>query len=478
MEVVIMALPNTHFGADTIAQFLSGGKKNIYFCGIGGVSMCSLAHITHLRGHNVSGYDRTPSALTHQLEELGIDVHYTADPSHVTDIDMLVYTVAIPASQPEYAEAIKRGIPVVSRADYLGYVMCGYTKRIGVSGMHGKSTTTSMLEQIFRIGEKDPTVSCGAPMKDVGGRCDRIGGEEYFLFEACEYMDSFLDFYPTDVIVLNIEPDHLDYFRDLDHIEDSFAEFLDRTGRNGTAYLNLSDDNVMRAAKNYGGRIVTFGVDNRSADYCATDIVMEHGRPSFTVEHNGAAICRIAMHVPGAHNVCDALAASAVALEHGISPEALVQALAEFDGAVRRLDRHGETASGAVVYDDYAHHPTEIESTLDAVSQMEHNRIFCVFQPHTYTRTKELFDDFATALAHKDVHQVILAEIYSARETDTLGVSSSLLADAVSLHGGNCLSISTTDEIIAHLKDQCGSGDLILVMGAGDINQICKDLVM
>lgn len=472
-----MALPNTHFGEQKIAQFLAGGKKNIYFCGIGGVSMCSLAHITHLRGHAVSGYDRTPSALTHQLEELGIDIHYTADASHVDSMDILVYTVAIPATQPEYAEALARGIPVISRADYLGYVMSGYTKRIGVSGMHGKSTTTSMLEEIFRIGEKDPTVSCGAPMKDVGGRCDRIGAEEYFLFEACEYMDSFLDFYPTDVIVLNIEPDHLDYFRDLDHIEDSFAKFLDRAGKDGTAYLNLNDDNVMRAAKNYNGRIITFGVDNTSADYCATDIVMNHGRPSFTILKNGVSVCRITMHVPGAHNICDALAASAAALEHGISPEVLVEALAEFDGAVRRMDRHGETKKGAIVFDDYAHHPTEITSTLDAASQMEHNRIFCVFQPHTYSRTKELFDNFASALAHKDIHQVILAEIYSARETDTLGVSSSLLANAVCANGGSCVALPSTDEIVSYLQAECGQDDIILVMGAGDINKICSILL-
>lgn len=472
-----MALPNTHFGADKIAQFLSGGKKNIYFCGIGGVSMCSLAHITHLRGHAVSGYDRTPSALTRQLEEMGIRVHYEADTAHIDGIDMLVYTVAIPATQPEYAEALRRGIPVVSRADYLGYVMCGYEKRIGVSGMHGKSTTTSMLEQVFRVGDKDPTVSCGAPMKDVNGRCDRIGAEEFFIFEACEYMDSFLDFYPTDVIVLNIEPDHLDYFRDLNHIEDSFSKFLKRSGPDGVAYLNLNDDNVMRAAQSYTGRTITFGIDNKAADYCAVDIVMEHGRPSFTVVHKGYPVCRITMHVPGAHNICDALAASAVALEHGISPDALVSALAEFDGAVRRMDRHGETQQGAIVYDDYAHHPTEISSTLDTASQMDHSRIFCVFQPHTYTRTKELFDDFAASLAHKDVHQVILAEIYSARETDTLGVSSSLLADAVSLRGGNCISLPTMDEIVAHLKNECHTGDLILVMGAGDINQICRSLV-
>lgn len=472
-----MSLPNTHFGAEKIAQLLSDSPKRIFFCGIGGVSMCSLAHISHLRGHIVSGYDRTPSPLTKQLEALGIPICYTSDASNLGDADMLVYTVAIPGTQPEYAEAIRRGIPVISRADYLGYIMSGYTSRIGVSGMHGKSTTTAMLEQIFRVGEKDPTVSCGAPMKDVGGRCDRIGGEDYFIFEACEYMDSFLDFYPTDVVVLNIEPDHLDYFRDIYHIEDSFSRFLDRAGSQGTAYLNLGDDNVMRAAKDFSGRTVTFGVENPDADYSAEDIVMEFGRPTFTITHHGEPVCRISMHVPGAHIICDALAASAVALEHGLSPDDIAIALSEFDGAARRMDRKGSTASGAVVFDDYAHHPTEITSTLNSAVNMEFERIFCVFQPHTYSRTKELFDDFVASLSHEGVHKVLLAEIYSARETDTRGVSSAMLAEQIRSRSISCQCYPTFEDIVRTLKEETAKGDMILIMGAGDINTISSDLV-
>ena len=472
-----MALPNTHYGAEGIAKILSDSPKRIFFCGIGGVSMCSLAHISHLRGHAVSGYDRTPSVLTKQLESIGISIRYTADASNLGDTDLFVYTVAIPATQPEYVEAQRRGIPVISRADYLGYIMSGYTNRIGVSGMHGKSTTTAMLEQIFRVGEMNPTVSCGAPMMDVGGRCDRIGGDEFFIFEACEYMDSFLDFYPTDVVVLNIEPDHLDYFRDIYHIEDSFARFLDRAGTNGTAFLNLGDANVMRAAQKFDGRVVTFGVECADADYSAEDIVMEHGRPTFTITHHGDPMCRVAMHVPGAHTICDALAAAAVALEHGISADSIVTALSEFDGAARRMDYRGKTDSGAVVFDDYAHHPTEITSTLTSAVSMEFKRIFCVFQPHTYSRTKALFDDFASALSSKYVHKVLLADIYSARETDTRGVSSELLAKAVRANGGNCSCLSTFDAIVEALKEECTDGDMILVMGAGDINTICKDLL-
>ncbi len=470
-----MALPNTHFGAEKIGAWLSSPQK-IFFAGIGGVSMNSLAHISHLRGHTVCGYDRTPSALTRQLEALGIPVWYEADAAHVADADVLVYTVAIPAELPEYAEACRRGIPVISRADFLGYIMSGYKRRIGVSGMHGKSTTTAMLECIFRVAELDPTVSCGAPMKDADNRCDRIGAEDYFIFEACEYMDSFLDFYPTDAVVLNIEMDHPDYFRDLAQIEDSFRRFMARCGENGTVYLNAGDDNVLRAAQSCRAHTVTFGVETAHADYNATDIYFTGGLPTFTILKNGGKICRIQMQVPGTHSIADALAAASIALECGVAPADVERALAQFAGASRRMDYRGKTAKGADVYDDYAHHPTEIASTLSAALAMQPKRLFCVFQPHTYSRTKELFDDFARALAKEGVCEVLIADIYTARETDSLGVSSALLAEAVRARGGKCRAVSETEEIARILKTKCTVGDTILVMGAGDIGLLSANL--
>ncbi len=471
-----MALPNTHFGAERIGAWLSEAKK-IFFAGIGGVSMNSLAHISKLRGYTVCGYDRTPSPLTKQLEQIGITVWYETDASHVQDADMLVYTVAIPATLPEYAEAIRRGIPVVSRADYLGYIMSGYDRRIGVSGMHGKSTTTAMLECIFRVAGCDPTVSCGAPMKDADNRCDRIGGEKYFIFEACEYMDSFLDFYPTDAVVLNIEMDHPDYFRDLAQIESSFKSFMARTGASGTVYLNAGDENVMRAAEGYPGHAVTFGMDHTGADYNATEIYFSNGLPSFVIKKGNDILCRVRMLVPGTHSVCDAVAAAAVALECGISPSLVEEGLAQFAGASRRMDYRGKTQSGAQVYDDYAHHPTEIAATLKAALDMQPNRLWCVFQPHTYSRTKELFDDFAEALAAKGVTEVLIADIYTARETDSLGMSSALLAEAVRANGAVCRAVPDTEETISYLLEKCTEGDMILVMGAGDIGLLCPKLV-
>ncbi len=463
-----MALENTHFGAQRIAAMLDG-KKHIYFAGIGGVSMSSLAHISHLRGYRVSGYDRTPSALTAQLEKLGIEIHYENSPAHVAEADMLVYTVAIPATLPEYAEAQRRGIPVVSRADYLGYIMSGYETRIGICGMHGKSTTTSMMERVFRIGGADPTVSCGAPLKDAEGRCDRIGGEKFFIFEACEYMDSFLDFYPTQAIVLNIEMDHLDYFHSLGQIEESFSRFMERTGENGRVFLNLCDANVMEAARGYKGELITFGVECPQADYSAEEISYSHGMPVFKVRHRGKDLCRIQMNVPGAHNICDALATVAAAVENGISPADAAEALHSFDGAGRRMDYRGKTASGAAVYDDYAHHPTEIATTLNGAAAMDHNKLWCVFQPHTYTRTKELFDDFAAVLASHAADEVIISEIYSARETDSLGMSAELLAEEVRRQGGKCRAVSDFASIAEILEAECGDGDMIIVMGAGDV---------
>jgi len=471
-----MALPNTHFGAESISALLDSPKK-IFFAGIGGVSMNSLAHISKLRGHTVCGYDRTPSPLTKQLEEIGVTVWYDNDPKRVADADLLVYTVAIPADLPEYAEARRLGIPVISRADYLGYIMCGYKRRIGVSGVHGKSTTTSMLATVFRTAGLNPTVSCGAPMKDADNHCDRIGSEEYFIFEACEYMDSFLDFYPTDALVLNVEEDHLDYFSGLSQIEESFGKFMARTGDGGTAYLNIGDENVMCAAKGYKGRTVTFGIEKPEADYHAADVVFSHGMPSFTVVNKGKELCRVTLAVPGIHNVLDALAAAAVALEAGIPPKQVAEGLALFSGAGRRMDYRGKTPAGADVYDDYAHHPTEIKTTLSAALSLDHSRVFCVFQPHTYSRTKELFDDFAKALSLPGVTKVFLAEIYSARETDTRGMSSALLAEAVNRCGGRCRAVSSKEEIAEILKKECGKNDMILVMGAGDIGTICSLLV-
>ncbi len=469
-----MALENTHYGAAEIARMLEGTNK-LFFAGIGGVSMCSLARISHLRGYEVSGYDRAASSITAALEKMGIDVYYENDARHIDGCGMLVYTVAIPADTPEYAEALRLGIPCVSRADYLGYIMSGYGCRIGLSGMHGKTTTTSMTAKIFADAGLDPTVSCGGVMKDVGSEY-RIGGEEYFVFEACEYMDSFLDFYPSMAVVLNIEMDHVDYFHSMDQIRDSYRAFMAKTGKDGIALVNMCDDDVMKASEGYEGRLVTFGVEKDDADYAALQLVYEYGCAEFDFVYRGERLTRIKLNVPGAHCVCDALAAAAAAHLSGVDPEVIRESLLTFEGAGRRMDPMGDARCGAAIYSDYAHHPTEIATTLDAVSQMNFNRVYCVFQPHTYSRTAELFDDFADALAHKGIHEIILAPIYSARETNTYNVASEDLCNAINDRGVKSRFIGQFEDIADYLNKNGAHGDMLLIMGAGDITKTIAHL--
>ncbi len=468
-----MSLPNTHFGAERIKELVECGRKKIFFVGIGGISMCSLAYISKLRGHDVSGYDRTPSRITRDLESKGIDVYYENDEAHIDGADLVVYTVAIPEDTPEYKCAIERGIPCISRADYLGYLMSGYGKSIGVSGMHGKSTTTSMLEKVFTVAGMDPTVSCGAVMKDTGS-AHRIGSDDTFIFEACEYMDSFLDFYPTTAIILNIEMDHVDYFHSMEQIEESYAKFAAKTGENGFAVVNCCDDNVMRAISGYKGRLVKFGVESDEADYSAENISFSHGCGIFDVVYKGEFLCHVELKVFGAHSICDALATAAAAHISGISPEDIAKGLSSYEGASRRMEYCGKAKSGADIYSDYAHHPTEISTTLNAASNMDYDRVICVFQPHTFSRTKELFDDFASALSNNNCNEIILSKIYSARETDTLGVSSQLLARKIRKTGKKSICFEDFTDIASYLKETTGAGDMILIMGAGDIPAVIE----
>ena len=468
-----MSLPNTHFGAKRIASLVEGGGKTIFFVGIGGISMCSLAYISRLRGHTVSGYDRTPSKITRDLEAAGIPVYYENDKAHIDGADVVVYTVAIPEDTPEYRAANERGIPCISRADYLGYLMSGYRERIGVSGMHGKSTTTSMLEKIFTVAGCDPTVSCGAVMKDTG-TAHRIGSDDTFIFEACEYMDSFLDFYPTIAVILNIEMDHVDYFHSMEQIESSYAKFAAKTEPDGYAVVNIGDDNVMRAVSGYRGHLVTFGVERLDADYSAENISFDRGYGSFDIVHNEKTMCRVTLRVLGAHSICDALAAAAASHTAGIAPDAIARGLSSYEGAGRRMEFCGNAKSGADIFSDYAHHPTEISTTCSAASKMGYDRVVCVFQPHTYSRTKELFDNFSDALANSGAAEIVLSKIYSARETDTLGVSSQLLAASIRKTGKKATSFEDFTDIASYLKETTGEGDMILIMGAGDIPAVIE----
>ncbi len=462
-----MSIENTHYGAAAIGEMLAD-VSGIYFIGIGGINMSSLAHISHIRGYRVGGSDHMQTDLTDRLSDAGIEVFYTHEASHIEGYDAIVYTVAISPDNPEYTAALARGIPCISRADFLGYIMTGYTNRVGISGMHGKSTCTSMCALSFMHAGADPTVLSGATLAEMGGAY-RIGGEQNFVFEACEYMDSFLDFNPNIAVILNIELDHVDYFSSITQVRRSFSDYAAITGADGFAVVNGDDDNVRIAMSGYMGTAVTFGF-SEGCDYSPKNVEYISGMASFDVYFRGEYAAHINLSVPGRHNIYNALAAFAAAMLCGLDPDLVAQGLSHYLGAGRRMEYKGKW-NDVDVYDDYAHHPTEIAVTLGGFRDMGFSKLFCVYQPHTYSRTAALFEDFVTALGTAD--RVLPVDIYAAREKDTLGVSSELLAQSIGEKATYCPSF---EDVLALLAAEAQPGDAIIVMGAGTVYRIFPEM--
>lgn len=456
-----MSTPNTHYGANQIKELLRG-CRHLFFIGIGGVSMSSLAEMSRLRGYTVSGSDRGESAITKKLQANGITVYYGHDRAHTAGVDAVVYTVAIGEDNPEYVEAKRLGLPLISRADYLGYIMTGWESRIGIAGMHGKSTCTSMCAAIWLAAETDPTVVSGASYAPMGGYY-RIGQGKSFVFEACEYMDSFLDFNPTTAVILNVELEHVDYFGSIEKIRESYRKFAALVGEGGKIVYNADDPDTVLSVQGLECEKITFGLEG-DPNFKAVNIDMTSGRPSFDIEKNGVHFCHVRMRATGRHNIYNALAAAAAADRDGISAEAIARGLGEFSGAGRRMEYRGRL-NGSELYDDYGHHPTEIEATLGGARALCGKRkLVCVFQPHTYSRTAALFDDFTRALSSAD--RVYLAPIYAAREMNDLGVSSDKLARAI---GEKARAVGSLDELAELLRDDLTENDLTVIMGAGNI---------
>ena len=463
-----MSVSNTHFGAKKISEMLKD-CKSVFFCGIGGINMSSLAHISLVNGMRVGGSDRTPSALTKKLEEEGVEIFYSHSADNIESYDAFVYTVAIGEDNPEYVRANQRKIPVISRADYMGYLMTGYEKRIGISGMHGKSTATSMCASLLMGANTDPTVLSGAVLASMGGAY-RVGAKGQFLFEACEYMDSFLDFNPNIAVILNVELDHVDYFENLEHVKRSYRSFADIALKNGGCVVANGDDKNVIDALCGADNVIYFGIENKNAAIRAENITENNGKYCFDLIFETQQLCRVALSVSGYHNIYNALATSSVALLCGVPCELISSGIASFTGAARRMELKGYV-NGAAIYDDYGHHPTEVATTLDGVKKMlDGGRLFCVFQSHTYSRTKALFEDFALSLSVAD--RVIVADIYAARELDTLGVTPELLAERIK----NGVACHGFENIAKMLKNELKKGDIAVVMGAGDIWQVFEHL--
>ena len=446
----------------------------VHFIGIGGISMSGIAEILLDRGFAVSGSDRAPSAVTDKLEADGVKVFYGQRASNITDdISLVVYTAAIREDNPEYAAAKSLGIPMMSRAVLLGQLMKNYETDICVSGTHGKTTTTSMLATILIKAGADPTVSVGGMLPSMGGNI-RIGRSGCFLTEACEYTNSFLSFYPTIAVILNIDADHLDFFKDINDIRNSFKRFADLPPGEGLLVINADIDGVDEIMEGVKCPVITFS-DKAPADLFADRIVFDDkGCAAFDVIKDGNVLMHIRLSVPGSHNISNALAAIAVCDHLGIAPDDICGGLTGFSGTARRFQHKG-TIGGVTVIDDYAHHPTEIRATLEAASNYPHEKLWVVFQPHTFSRTKALFDDFTKALCGADY--VVLADIYAARETDDLGISSKDLSDAIKNHGTSSEYFGSFDEIENYLLQNCSPGDLLITMGAGDIVKVADELL-
>ncbi len=447
---------------------------HIHFIGIGGISMSGLAEILLGENFPVSGSDSKESALTKHLEEKGAKIYIVQRASNIKeDIDLVVYTAAIHPDNPEFAQAREKNIPMLTRADLLGQIMKNYELPIAVSGTHGKTTTTSMISHVLLEADTDPTISVGGILPAIGGNI-RVGESETFITEACEYTNSFLSFFPKISIILNIDADHLDFFKDLDDIRHSFRLFAQKLPADGTLIINGDIPNFEEITKDLPCEIITYGLE-KDAQYKAENIVFdEFAHPSFDCTKDGKLIGHFTLAVPGVHNVSNALSAIALGLKVGIETETIQKGLLHFTGTNRRFQYKGKVA-GVTVIDDYAHHPTEIAATLRTAAKYPHNTTWCVFQPHTYTRTKALLPEFAEALSLAD--KVVLADIYAARETDTLGISSRDLRDLIAQKGVNAYYFSTFDEIEEFLLKNCIHGDVLITMGAGDVYKIGENLL-
>ena len=456
-----MLTENTHFGPNYIDNVMKDAR-GVFFVGVGGINMSSLAHLTHVKGYRTGGSDRTKSDLTEKLEAEGIDIKYSHAAENIEGYDVIVYTVAITTDNPEYSAAVEKGLPCFSRADYMGYLMSEFPRRIGISGMHGKSTCTSICAQIFMDAMGDPTVLSGAVLPSMGGAY-RIGGRDNFIFEACEYKDSFLDFNPNIAVILNIEPDHLDYFSGLPQILDSFEAYAKKAD---TLIVNADDANVGEVCRRLSGyRMISFSAST-DADYRAENIALAEGFPTFDVIERGRFLFRAELSVFGRHNVYNALAAIAAARLCGLAPEGIAAGLKNYRGAARRMQYMGRF-NGARLFSDYAHHPTELRATLEGLREAVEGRLIAVFQPHTYSRTATLFDEFAHSFGVSD--EVIITDIYAAREVNTYGVSEEALARAI---GEKALYIKGFEAVAEHLKSSVTKDDTLILLGAGDVEKL------
>ena len=449
---------------------------NIHFIGIGGISMSGLAQIVLKDGYGVSGSDWNKSAITEKLENMGADIvygHGAVNENGINKASLVVYTAAAKADNPEIMLAKEKGIRLIDRAEFLGAIMKNYKHAVGVSGTHGKTTTTSMLAHALIGANLDPTISVGGELDLIGGNI-RTGKSDYFVTEACEYTNSFLKFYPTIALITNVEEDHLDFFSGIDEIIASFRQFAYLTKDIGYVVAMGGDKNVQKVLENADDlNIITYGMESKF-DYYPENIVYHAGFPSFDVMKNGEKVCHIKLNVPGEHNILNSLATVAVCNLMGVDAETAAKGIETFKGTHRRFEKKGEY-NGAVIMDDYAHHPTEIKATIEAASKFEEKRIVCVFQPHTYSRTRTLWNEFVSAF--DGVDELVLVDIFPAREVFDGKTRSEDLAEEIKKRGVNAKYAESFEKACEYFKKTLSDGDIFFTMGAGDVYKIGQMLL-
>lgn len=445
-------------------------EKKVHFIGIGGISMSGLAMILMTWGIPVSGSDRNDSPIMERLSKLGADIHVGHKAGLHEGATLVVYTPAVAEDNEELAAARSSGVPVIRRDELLGRIIKQYKSSIGISGVHGKTTCTSMAATILFKCDKNPTIHVGGSLALIGGSV-RVGGNDVFVTESCEYKESFLAFPPTIAVILNIDADHLDYFRDIDHVNDAFRKYVSLLPSDGYCIVNGDDPRAVDILMNAHCGGTTFGL-SESCVWRATNISAgSDGCCSFDMIHDGTYCCRVSLAIPGKHHVYNALAAIASANQCGVDPRCATEQLKDFRGADRRFQKIGE-AGGSTIYHDYAHHPAEIRATMEAASMLTHNKLWCIFQPHTFTRTKALFNDFLSAFDKAD--KIVLLDIYAARENNPGEINSSILCNAINNRDGRnrCRYVKSFEEAAAIVKAERQPGDLIFTVGAGDVDKL------
>lgn len=444
--------------------------KHIHLIGIGGISMSAIAETLHNWEHIVTGSDASQSEITDKLNAHGIKTTIGHDLENAKKADLIIYSAAINDSDPEMVIARENNVPIVGRGQFVGYLTKLYKEAICISGTHGKTTTTSMISICFVNAEKDPTIEVGAILDPIGGNY-RVGNSEYFILESCEYKGNFLKFFPNTEVILNIDNDHLDYYKSFDNIVKTFQDFSLILNEEGLLVTNADDENCLHLKDIVKSKFISYGIENEAANFLAKNITFNHnGFATFDIYKNGEFYSNIELSVAGKHNILNALACTAVCDYYGISKEVIASSLKQFTGAERRLEFKGNMENNASVFDDYAHHPTEIKATANAIKNKKYNETWVVFQPHTYSRTVSLLDEFAEAIMNFD--HIIVLDIYAAREQNTYNISSKDLVNKINSLGKSAIYMPDFDEVVSYLKQNVKENDIVLTLGAGTVTTI------